>query len=32
VLQLESIRTQEITMEQILTARPAVLEWWNNIA
>jgi hypothetical protein len=32
VLQLESIRTQRITMEQILAARPAVLEWWNNIA
>jgi hypothetical protein len=32
VLQLESIRTQKITMEQILADRPAVLEWWNNIA
>ena len=32
VLQLESIRTQPITMEQILADRPAVLEWWNNIA
>jgi hypothetical protein len=32
VLQLESIRTQEITMQQILADRPAVLEWWNNIA
>ena len=32
VLQLESIRTQRITMEQILADRPAVLEWWNNIA
>jgi hypothetical protein len=32
VLQLESIRTQRITMEQILAGRPAVLEWWNNIA
>jgi hypothetical protein len=32
VLQLERIRTQEITMEQILADRPAVLEWWNNIA
>ena len=32
VLQLESIRTQKITMEQILAGRPAVLEWWNNIA
>ena len=32
VLQLESIRTQKITMTDILAARPAVLEWWNNIA
>ena len=32
VLQLERIRTQKITMEQILADRPAVLEWWNNIA
>ena len=32
VLQLESIRTQRITMEQILADRPAVLEWWNKIA
>ena len=32
VLQLESIRTQKITMAQILADRPAVLEWWNNIA
>jgi len=32
VLQLESIRTQQITMAEILAARPAVLEWWNNIA
>jgi hypothetical protein len=32
MLQLEHIRTQPITMEQILTDRPAVLEWWNNIA
>jgi hypothetical protein len=32
VLQLESIRTQSITMEQILADRPAVLEWWNSIA
>jgi hypothetical protein len=32
VLQLESIRTQKITIEQILAGRPAVLEWWNNIA
>ena len=32
VLQLESIRTQPITMTEILTHRPAVLEWWNQIA
>jgi hypothetical protein len=32
VLQLESIRTQRITMTEILADRPAVLEWWNNIA
>jgi hypothetical protein len=32
VLQLESIRTQKITMTEILAERPAVLEWWNNIA
>ena len=32
VLQLESIRTQRITMVEILADRPAVLEWWNNIA
>jgi hypothetical protein len=32
VLQLESIRTQPITMAEILADRPAVLEWWNNIA
>ena len=32
VLKLESIRTQKITMAEILSARPAVLEWWNKIA
>jgi hypothetical protein len=32
VLQLESIRTQKTTMSEILARRPAVLEWWNNIA
>ena len=32
VLQLENIRTQPTTMTEILSARPAVLEWWNNIA
>ena len=32
VLKLESIRTQSITMAEILAQRPAVLEWWNQIA
>jgi hypothetical protein len=32
VLQLECIRTQKITMTEILAERPAVLEWWNKIA
>ena len=32
VLQLERIRTQKITMTEILAERPAVLEWWNKIA
>jgi len=32
MLQLESIRTQPTTMTEILAERPAVLEWWNNIA
>ena len=32
VLQLESIRTQKITMAEILSARPAVKEWWDQIA
>ena len=32
VLQLESIRTQKITMAEILSSRPAVLDWWNEIA
>lgn len=31
VLQLESIRSQSTTMTEILAARPAVLEWWNQI-
>lgn len=31
VLKLESIRTQPITMREILSERPAVLEWWDNI-
>jgi hypothetical protein len=32
MLQLEQIRTQKITMTDILSARPEVLEWWMNIA
>jgi len=32
VLKLESIRTQKTTMAEILTVRPEVLEWWNQIA
>ena len=32
VLKLESIRTQKITMAEILSARPAVKEWWDQIA
>lgn len=31
VLQLESIRTQAVTMTDILSARKDVLEWWMNI-
>jgi len=32
VLQLEQIRTQRITMTDILGSRPDVLEWWMKIA
>jgi hypothetical protein len=32
VLKLENIRTQSITMAEILAQRPAVLDWWNEIA
>ena len=32
VLQLEQIRTQGVTMTDILAQRPEVLEWWNQIA
>jgi hypothetical protein len=32
VLQLEQIRTQKVTMSDILGARPDVLEWWMKIA
>ena len=31
VLKLESIRTQSITMREILAGRPEVLAWWDNI-
>jgi hypothetical protein len=31
VLKLEQIRTQPITMTDILSRRPDVLEWWMNI-
>lgn len=31
VLKLESIRTQTVTMSEILSSRPAVLDWWNQI-
>ena len=32
VLKLESIRTQKITMAEILSARTDVKEWWDQIA
>jgi hypothetical protein len=32
VLQLEQIRTQSVTMTDILGDRPEVLEWWMKIA
>ena len=32
VLQLEHIRTQSVTMTDILAQRPDVLEWWMKIA
>ncbi len=31
ILELERIRTQKITMEEILSARPDVLDWWKGI-
>ena len=31
VLQLESIRNQDITMDEILQQRPDVYRWWNEI-
>jgi len=32
VLQLEQIRTQSVTMTDILSSRPEVLEWWMKMA
>jgi hypothetical protein len=32
VLQLERVRTQKLTMTDILGSRPEVLEWWMKIA
>jgi len=32
VLKLEDIRTQKVTMTDILAARPALLDWWHKIA
>jgi hypothetical protein len=31
VLQLEQIRTQSVTMTDILSGRPEVLKWWMQI-
>jgi hypothetical protein len=31
IQQLEAIRTQPVTMAEILAADPAVLSWWNSI-
>jgi hypothetical protein len=31
ILQLEKVRKDVYTMNDILAARPAVLEWWNQI-
>ena len=31
ILQLEQIRTQPITMREILAQNSAALEWWNSI-
>jgi hypothetical protein len=31
VLKLEQIRTQPVTMTDILSKRPDVLTWWMNI-
>ena len=32
VLKLEQIRTQQVTMTDILSKRPDILKWWNQIA
>jgi hypothetical protein len=32
VLKLESIRTQSTTMDEILSKRRDVYEWWNSIS
>jgi hypothetical protein len=32
VLQLESIRSQDITMDEILSERADVYEWWTSIS
>ena len=32
ILKLEQIRTQKVTMTDILSKRPDVLEWWMKIA
>jgi hypothetical protein len=31
IIDLESIRTQTVTMDQILQRDPEIYEWWNNI-
>jgi hypothetical protein len=31
VLKLESIRSQSVTMLDILSSRPKILQWWNQI-
>lgn len=31
ILKLENIRTQSTTFEEILSQRPAILTWWNQI-
>jgi hypothetical protein len=31
ILKLEQIRTQSLTMKDILSTRPDVLDWWEKI-